>query len=350
MRRICTTALLSSAFSVPAFLVSASADPLQVIYSPYQMTQPAPQQVYAMAPQMQAAPQQQQYYVYQSQAAPQPQGYAPPPRGIPMQQQTYAPPQYAAAPAYTGTVRQRYVAAAPAPASVPQPAPVTYAATAPQPMMQPMPQPAPEASGGRGFLESIFGGPTIERRVYSPQYQQDQAVQPTMIQPATQQAYAPSSQGNMAANYQMDPKYDRQLVAYDSKEAPGTIVIDTPNKFLYLVEAGGRALRYGIGVGRPGFTWAGVKTISAKKEWPDWRPPDDMLARRPDLPRYMPGGMDNPLGARAMYLGSTLYRIHGSNEPWTIGTNVSSGCIRMRNPDVEDLYERVKVGTKVIVI
>jgi lipoprotein-anchoring transpeptidase ErfK/SrfK len=115
-------------------------------------------------------------------------------------------------------------------------------------------------------------------------------------------------------------------------------------------EDDGKALRYGIGVGRPGFTWAGVKEITAKREWPDWRPPSDMLQRRPDLPRYMPGGIDNPLGARAMYLGSTLYRIHGSNEPWTIGTNVSSGCIRMRNEDVTDLYGRVKVGTKVVVI
>ena len=150
-----------------------------------------------------------------------------------------------------------------------------------------------------------------------------------------------------SSNYPIDPKYDRQVVDYRSDQPPGTIIIDTPNKFLYLVEADGRALRYGIGVGRPGFTWAGVKTITAKKEWPDWRPPADMLERRPDLPRFMPGGIDNPLGARAMYLGSTLYRIHGSNEPWTIGTNVSSGCIRMRNEDVTDLYNRVKVGTKV---
>ena len=112
----------------------------------------------------------------------------------------------------------------------------------------------------------------------------------------------------------------------------------------------GRALRYGIGVGRPGFTWAGVKTISAKKEWPAWTPPPEMLARRPDLPRHMEGGPENPLGARAMYLGSSLYRIHGSNEPWTIGTNVSSGCIRMRNEDVIDLYGRVNVGAKVVVM
>ena len=133
-------------------------------------------------------------------------------------------------------------------------------------------------------------------------------------------------------------------------EAPGTIVIDTPNKFLYLVEGGGKAMRYGVGVGRPGFTWAGVHTVSAKKEWPDWVPPEEMLQRQPGLPHFMAGGPNNPLGARAMYLGSTLYRIHGSNEPWTIGHNVSSGCIRMRNADVIDLYSRVKVGTKVVVL
>src|SRR5262249_922402 len=121
-------------------------------------------------------------------------------------------------------------------------------------------------------------------------------------------------------------------------------------KFLYLIEGGGRALRYGIGVGWPGFLWAGVKTVTAKREWPDWRPPPETLVRRPDLPRFLPGGIDNPLGARALYLGSSLYRIHGSNEPWTVGTNVSSGCIRMRNEDVTDLYQRVKLGTKVVVI
>ena len=119
---------------------------------------------------------------------------------------------------------------------------------------------------------------------------------------------------------------------------------------LFLVQGDGTALRYGIGVGKPGFTWAGVKNITAKKEWPDWTPPPEMLQRRPDLPSWMAGGPENPLGARAMYLGSTLYRIHGSNEPWTIGTAVSSGCIRMRNEDVIDLYGRVNVGTKVVVM
>ena len=147
-----------------------------------------------------------------------------------------------------------------------------------------------------------------------------------------------------------DPKFEKQLVDYHGKESAGTIVVDTPNKFLFLVQGNGKALRYGIGVGRPGFTWSGVKQISAKKEWPDWTPPAEMLARRPDLPRHMEGGPQNPLGARAMYLGSSLYRIHGSNEPWTIGTNVSSGCIRMRNEDVIDLYGRVNVGARVVVI
>ena len=152
------------------------------------------------------------------------------------------------------------------------------------------------------------------------------------------------------AQQRIDSKYEKQVVEYHGKESPGTIVIDTPNKFLFLVQGDGKALRYGIGVGKPGFTWSGIKTVSAKKEWPDWTPPPEMLVRRPDLPRHMEGGPQNPLGARAMYLGSSLYRIHGSNEPWTIGTNVSSGCIRMRNEDVIDLYGRVNVGAKVVVI
>jgi lipoprotein-anchoring transpeptidase ErfK/SrfK len=148
----------------------------------------------------------------------------------------------------------------------------------------------------------------------------------------------------------IDPMYLPQVVSYGGNHRPGTIVIDTPNKFLYLVEEGGKARRYGIGVGRPGFEWAGVKSITRKAEWPDWRPPAQMLLRRPDLPRYMAGGPDNPMGARGLYLGSSLYRIHGTNEPHTIGQAVSSGCIRMRNEDVTDLYDRVRVGTRVIVM
>ena len=142
----------------------------------------------------------------------------------------------------------------------------------------------------------------------------------------------------------------RAVVPYAGRERPGTIIISTPERRLYLVLGGGQALRYGIGVGRIGFTWAGVTAVSMKREWPDWTPPEQMLQRRPDLPRHMAGGMENPLGARALYLGSSLYRIHGSNEPDTIGTAVSSGCFRLTNDDVIDLYNRVPVGTKVIVM
>ena len=142
----------------------------------------------------------------------------------------------------------------------------------------------------------------------------------------------------------------RTVVPYAGHEHPGTIIISTPERRLYLVLGGGQALRYGIGVGRIGFTWAGVTAVSMKREWPDWTPPEQMLQRRPDLPRHMAGGVANPLGARALYLGSSLYRIHGSNEPDTIGTAVSSGCFRLTNDDVIDLYNRVPVGTKVIVM
>jgi lipoprotein-anchoring transpeptidase ErfK/SrfK len=142
----------------------------------------------------------------------------------------------------------------------------------------------------------------------------------------------------------------RGTVGYAGAYGPGTIVVNTTERRLYYVTGPGQAIRYGIGVGRIGFTWAGVTAISAKKEWPSWTPPAQMLARRPDLPRFMKGGLDNPLGARAMYLGSSLYRIHGSNEPETIGQAVSSGCFRMTNDDVVDLYNRVNVGTKVVVL
>ena len=148
----------------------------------------------------------------------------------------------------------------------------------------------------------------------------------------------------------VDPIFNRHVVHYTTSDPAGTIIVDTGARFLYLVQGNGKALRYGIGVGREGFAWNGTQRITNKKEWPEWRPPAEMIARRPGLPNYMPGGPDNPLGARAMYLGDTLYRIHGSNEPETIGTAVSSGCIRMRNQDVIDLYDRVPVGAMVRVI
>jgi len=206
-------------------------------------------------------------------------------------------------------------------------------------------QPARDMGGG--FIEFLFG----ER-------QRNVAPSPYALPP--QQQAAPNIYANtqpsapffewQRPDLPVDPQFLPQEVRYGGKEAPGTILVDTPSHFLYLVEEGGRARRYGIGVGRPGFTWAGEHKVSAKKEWPDWIPPEEMLQRQPNLPRFMPGGPENPLGARALYLGSTLYRIHGSNEPWTIGHNVSSGCIRMRNADVIDLYERVKVGARVIVL
>jgi lipoprotein-anchoring transpeptidase ErfK/SrfK len=148
---------------------------------------------------------------------------------------------------------------------------------------------------------------------------------------------------------QLDPEYQKQMVLYRTTEAPGTIIVSTAERHLYLIQPGGRALRYGIGVGRDGFQWQGLVTITNKKEWPDWTPPPEMIARQPYLPRFMAGGPGNPLGARAMYLGATVYRIHGTNQPQTIGHAVSSGCFRLVNDDVIDLYDRVPVGTKVVI-
>ncbi len=211
-----------------------------------------------------------------------------------------------------------------------------------QPILVAAQGPQARSELGGGFIEFLFGSGSAQPR--------SRALAPDGNAYATTTPNADPGLEPQVAGFEMDPRYLRQEVEYRGSEAPGTIVIDTPNKFLYLVEDGGKAMRYGVGVGRPGFTWAGVHSISAKKEWPDWVPPEEMIERQPSLPHFMAGGPGNPLGARAMYLGSTLYRIHGSNEPWTIGHNVSSGCIRMRNADVIDLYERVKVGTKVIVL
>lgn len=162
---------------------------------------------------------------------------------------------------------------------------------------------------------------------------------------------APEPDANATDDTAVVPdRFRRQIVGYDTREQPGTIVIDTPHTFLYYVLGGGRAIRYGIGVGRDGFRWAGVQTIANKQEWPDWHPPEAMIERQPYLPRMMAGGPGNPLGARAMYLGNTEYRIHGTNDPSTIGKRVSSGCIRLTNEDVEDLYNRATIGTKVVVL
>jgi lipoprotein-anchoring transpeptidase ErfK/SrfK len=166
----------------------------------------------------------------------------------------------------------------------------------------------------------------------------------------TYSALPPDDQPERGQPKELPPQFRRQMVDYPSREPAGTIIIDTPNTYLYLVLGGGKALRYGIGVGREGFTWTGREKISRMAEWPDWHPPKEMIDRQPYLPRFMAGGESNPLGARALYLGNTLYRIHGTNQPSTIGSFVSSGCIRLTNADVEDLYGRVTVGTKVLVL
>ena len=168
---------------------------------------------------------------------------------------------------------------------------------------------------------------------------------PTQWAPPPVQSAPSEDQGTIV---EMPGRFKRQIVSYATREAPGTVIIDTPHTYLYYVLGGGQAIRYGVG--RDGFTWSGVQSVSRKAEWPDWTPPPEMIARQPYLPRQMAGGPGNPLGARAMYLGGTIYRIHGTNAPQTIGTQVSSGCIRLTNEDVTDLYSRVKVGTKVIVL
>lgn len=273
------------------------------------------------------------------------------------------------------------VIAGPTPEEIATGAAPVYA-PAPRAHVQPAPQGAAGQGYGRyggGFIEFLATGqssaatgrpsavysaapqeslpaPQMHGRVYAPLPAPIYAAPP---QAQTGASFAPQPRIRSAslapdpaprAARGVDPQFQRQEVAYDGPHGPGTIVIDTPKRLLYLVQSNGRALRYGIGVGRPGFEWSGVKSVTRKAEWPDWRPPPEMRKRRPDLPTFMKGGPENPLGARALYLGSSLYRIHGTNEPHTIGRNVSSGCIRMMNDDVVDLYQRVPVGAKVIVI
>ncbi len=190
--------------------------------------------------------------------------------------------------------------------------------------------------------------PSQRRQVYRQRTQQPQVRRANWWSQPVRQQQKP--QARAPQSRQIAPQFLPTVTSYDGPQKPGTIIIDTNAKYLYLVQNDGTARRYGVGVGKPGFEWSGTHRITRKAEWPDWRPPAEMRKRRPDLPTFMAGGPQNPLGARALYLGSTLYRIHGSNQPWTIGHAVSSGCIRMRNEDVTDLYERVGVGTKVIVM
>ncbi len=175
------------------------------------------------------------------------------------------------------------------------------------------------------------------------------AARPTAQRSASLQASAPAPRAN-PRGASVPQRYQRTTVDYTGPHGAGTVVVDTSGRLLYLVQPGGKAIRYGVGVGRQGFSWRGTEKITRKAEWPDWRPPESMRRRQPELPRFVPGGPDNPLGARALYLGNTLYRIHGTNEPHTIGQAMSSGCIRMMNEDVKDLYERVRVGARVVVM
>jgi lipoprotein-anchoring transpeptidase ErfK/SrfK len=197
------------------------------------------------------------------------------------------------------------------------------------------------------IFEQLLGdrGPAADdsARVPPPNLSQPQVV-------ARAAAAGEQDQDDNDGSATLAPNLRRQIVSYPTSESAGTIVIDTPHTYLYYVLGGGRAIRYGIGVGREGFTWSGAESIVRKSEWPDWTPPPEMIARQPYLPRFMAGGPSNPLGARAMYLGNTIYRIHGTNAPESIGTRVSSGCIRLLNADVMDLYSRVNVGTKVVVL
>ncbi|HVV95448.1 MAG TPA: L,D-transpeptidase [Hyphomicrobiales bacterium] len=214
--------------------------------------------------------------------------------------------------------------------------------------------PGADAGGslGGGFIEYLFRGGRIATPAYAPPGSADaRAGRPggyAGLPPRLARVEVPARPAEQHAP--LPDMFRRHEVAYSGSQKPGTIVIDTAQRFLFLVEPDGRALRYGIGVGREGFAWHGTEAISAKREWPGWTPPADMLKRQPNLPRHMDGGPGNPLGARALYLGGTLYRIHGTSEPWTIGHAVSSGCIRMTNQDVIDLYGRVKVGTTVVVL
>ena len=208
----------------------------------------------------------------------------------------------------------------------------------------------------KSFRSKLFHGLTIAATCGAAMFATAAAANPFFLFPPVGQMMPPYEPP--AATMPQEPddgiaepsRFKRQIVDYRTNESAGTVIVDTPHTYLYYVLGNGKAIRYGIGVGREGFTWAGTQTVSRKAEWPDWTPPADMLQRQPYLPRFMAGGPQNPLGARAMYLGGTIYRIHGTNAPSTIGGRVSSGCIRMVNEDVIDLYGRVNVGTKVIVL
>jgi lipoprotein-anchoring transpeptidase ErfK/SrfK len=254
---------------------------------------------------------------YPEQAAVPPPAYRDPPQGYREQQA----PQ-----GYESTAPARPYYGSPNPNYAPPPAGTPYQEDATRP---PLPISPDQIGGGQGDPSAPSGAP---------------------VDPRNMAAFPPEVRPETGPKKQLPPQFRRTLVEYPTKEPAGTIIIDTPNTYLYLVLGQGKALRYGIGVGREGFTWSGTERVTKMAEWPDWTPPEEMIVRQPYLPRFMAGGETNPLGARALYLGKTVYRIHGTNQPSTIGTFVSSGCIRLTNDDVMDLYTRVKAGTRVVVL
>ena len=310
--RVCTSLALL------AFVVAGTIGPAAAQYYPpaqgYQPYPPPPPPGYGPPPSYSSAP------------LPPPEGGAPPGYGRPYPAQPYAGQQ------------QTEAYPPPAPAQpYAQPAYGSGSSFPPQPAAPGFRPPA-DVGGGPG--------PDVTGSVPAPV----QAAPVPRSDPTVVAALPPEDQPEQNPAPQLSPRFQRQLVDYPTNQPAGTIVVDTPHTYLYLVMGHGKALRYGIGVGREGFTWTGTERISRMKEWPDWFPPKEMIERQPYLPRFMAGGESNPLGARAMYLGSTLYRIHGTNQPSTIGTFVSSGCIRLTNADVSDLYSRVQVGTRVVVL
>jgi len=279
---------------------------------------------------------------------PQQPGYPPPPPG-------YPPPSYSSAPL-------------PPPGAVPgrNGAPYGYGAPPPPPEQQSEAYPQsnrpygaaddrfpPQPLPAQGALDlrppgEIGSGPAPGEATGS--VQPPAASPPPRANAAIIAALPPEEQPEQGPRKELPPQFRRQMVDYPTNEPAGTLIVDTPHTYLFLVLGHGKAMRYGIGVGREGFTWTGTERISRMKEWPDWFPPKEMIERQPYLPRFMAGGESNPLGARALYLGNTLYRIHGTNQPSTIGSFVSSGCIRLTNEDIADLYSRVQVGTRVVVL
>ncbi len=280
---------------------------------------------------------------------PPPPGYISPPPGYVTPQQGYgAPPQQG----YVGQPQQGYYGA---PAQAPIDPSPGYARPAPGPYVVPgeppvaaSPQLAPAPGTSYELQEAVRPPLPLSPGQLPMGREATGAVRPD---PRTMVAALPADyQPETGPRKALPSQFRRALVDYHTKEPAGTIVIDTASTYLYLVMGNGKAMRYGVGVGRDGFTWAGVQKVTRMAEWPDWHPPSEMIERQPYLPRFMAGGETNPMGARALYLGNTVYRIHGTNQPSTIGTFVSSGCIRLTNEDVEDLYTRVKIGTRVVVL